>query len=177
MEEISLFKNIFIEDKSDFRKLKNDITPDISNNPLLKFECQIPVLEKISYYIEEIVLRHGGKEAEMFVGFQKLSRAEAVWERYLNIADRVKKLYIFGQKNTKLKSHPNINFIYLPEQHPLIREWFLIMNLPKAKSILVAYDLDGFGKFENEKNRHFRGIKSNNPSHVKTAINLLEKII
>ena len=52
-----------------------------------------------------------------------------------------------------------------------------LINKNIGKSMMVAYDLDGFGTYENEKERNFKGAKTNNPEKVKKAANLLEDLV
>lgn len=177
MKSVSLFNEIFGGQDFEYQKIdKNDKLVVEEDSSFLKFITKIPVLEEMSFLMEEIAIRYG-KKADMYVGFQKLSRAEAVWPRYQEISRELGNLFVFGENDCSLKNYPNTKLIYLPKGHPLIKEWFLVIDFKKAKSMLTAYDLDGFGKFENEKERRFKGIKSNNPRHVKKAVEILKTLI
>ncbi len=177
MKDVSLYDEIFSEVDGELNDLKDkDLDNTELDTPSLKFESDIPKLERMCYIMEQVLLKKES-DAVVYAGFQKISRAEAIWDRYLEIADNVKKIYLFGQKDKELKSHPNIEFVYLPEKHTLIREWFLVIDRPLAKSMMVGYDLDGFGVYENEKDRNFKGAKTTNPNIVDKATNLLQSVI
>jgi len=176
LQNISLYKKFFPEINGDVKEVKEDYFYKTPEKFPVKFETSIPTLEMISKILEEVLLIEES-EAVAYVGFQKLSRAEAVHDRYHLIADKIKKVYMFGEKDKLLKPHSDIKFVYLPPRHDLIKEWFLIVDHPKRKSMLVAYDLDGFGKYEDEKKRNFIGFKTNNPLLVKKGIKLIKTIL
>lgn len=176
MKEVSLYEEIFSSIEGDIEDLGKDADEDKLDSFSMKFESNIPNLEKMCYIMEKILLKKES-DATIYAGFQKVSRAEAIWDRYHDIADNVDKIYLFGEKDKELKPHPNIEFVYLPEKHPLIREWFLVIDKPIGKSMMVAYDLDGFGTYENEKDRNFKGAKTNNPDQVKKAVDVLNEIV
>ncbi|AGB42226.1 putative sensor protein/domain protein [Halobacteroides halobius DSM 5150] len=178
MKEVSLYQEIFDELEGPVE----DLTGEVSNSKLksrsLKYETEIPKLEQMCYIMESVLLTKDEAEGTtVYAGFQKVSRAEDIWDRYFDLADTVDQIYLFGEDDATLKAHPNIDFIYLPEGHELTREWFLVIDQPLAKSMMVAYDLDGFGVYEDEKLRNFKGAKSNNPRVIKKAIDLLEDVI
>lgn len=176
MKRASLFKTIFGSEDFNYQEISQSNKLFVENSSFLKFVTEIPVLEEMSFLMEEIVIRYA-ENAEMYVSFQKFSRAAAVWPRYQEISKQVDRLYVFGENDYSLKKYPNIEFVDLAPKHPLVKEWFIVIDLENAKSLLTAYDLDGFGKFENEKKRRFKGIKTNNPIYVEEAISFLKNII
>ena len=176
MKELSLYEEIFSEVEGDVKDLGKEADEDVLDSFSLKFETKIPNMEKMCYIMEKILLSKGDG-ATVYAGFQKVSRAKAIWDRYLDIADNVDQVYIFGENDASLEEHPDIDFVYLPKDHPLVREWFLVIDKPIGKSMMVAYDLDGFGTYENEKERNFKGAKTNNPDKVKKAADLLEDLV
>ncbi|MBM7555413.1 DICT sensory domain-containing protein [Halanaerobacter jeridensis] len=178
MKEVSLYEEIFSEVEGEVENLTGDVSDSKLKSSSLKYETKIPKLEQMCYIMEKVLLnKDDASDTTVYAGFQKVSRAEAIWDRYLDLADTVGKVYLFGENDADLESHPDIEFIYLPEKHELIREWFLVVDQPLAKSMMVAYDLDGFGLYEDEKKRNFKGAKSNNPKVVGDAIDLLDDVI
>ncbi len=175
MKEVSLYKQVFQAVEGDVEKLDNSTSEDKLNSFSLKYETKVPQLERMCYIMEKVLLQKQ-TEGTVYAGFQKVSRAEAIWDRYHQIADNVDKIYLFGEHDKDLKPHPNIEFVYLPENHPLAREWFLVIDRPLSKSMMVAYDMDGFYT-EDLKDRNFRGAKSTNPNTVKQAVELLDEVI
>ncbi|MGM0472406.1 MAG: DICT sensory domain-containing protein [Bacillota bacterium] len=176
MKEVSLYEEIFEQVDGSVQELGSDTDEDDLNSFSLKYESQVPQLEQMCYIMEQTLLKRE-KEAVVYAGFQKVSRARNIWDRFLEIADNVDQVYIFGVNDDNLESHPDIDFIYLPKRHKLVKEWFLVIEEPLRKSMMVAYDLDGFGTYENEKDRNFKGAKSNNPEVVEKAKSLLDEVI
>lgn len=178
MKEVSLYDEIFSQVEGEVEDLTGDVSESKLKSNSLKYETDIPKLEQMCYIMENVLLKkNDASDTTVYAGFQKVSRAEAIWDRYLDLADNVGQIYLFGEDDADLEPHPNIDFIYLPKKHELIREWFLIMDQPLAKSMMVAYDLDGFGIYKDEKKRNFKGAKSNNPRVVEEAIELLDEVI
>jgi len=176
MKNFSIYDEIFKDVEGDIIKMsssESDKTFSIAN---IKYETQIPNLERMCYIMESVALNKK-REGTIYAGFQKISRAEKIWDRYLKIADNVDKIYLFGEKDTTLESHPNIEFVYLPPNHKLIREWFLVMDIKFSRNMMVAYDLDGFGKLPIDRDRHFKGAKTVNLTHIDNTIKLLKTII
>jgi len=176
MKELSLYKEIFKEVDGELEQLDSEADENKLRSFSLKFETEIPNLERMCYIMEKVLLKNG-EGAVVYAGFQKLSRAEAIWSRYHQMADQVDQIYVFGEDDADLDPHPNIELITLPPKHKLIREWFLVIDKPNGKSMMVGYDLDGFGKYENEKERNFKGAKTNNPEMVNKAVRLLEGLL
>jgi DICT domain-containing protein len=178
MKNISLYEEIFAEMESPVEDLTGEVNEQKLRANSLKYESDIPKLEKMCYIMEKVILdKDEAEDTEIYAGFQKVSRAREIWDRFHKIADKVDTLYVFGEDDADLKPHPNIEFIYLPKEHELTREWFLVMSQPLAKSMMVAYDLDGFGVYEDEKERNFKGGKTNDPRLVETAVDLLDEVI
>ena len=178
MKEVSLYEEIFDELEGPVEDLTGDVSDSKLKSRTLKYESDIPKLEKMCYIMEKTILNQDEAEGTtIYAGFQKVSRAKDIWDRFLELADTADEVYVFGENDANLEPHPDIHLIYLPEKHPLKREWFLVMDQPLAKSMMAAYDLDGFGVYEDEKQRNFKGAKSNNPRVVEKAIDLLEDVI
>ncbi|ACB86348.1 putative sensor protein [Natranaerobius thermophilus JW/NM-WN-LF] len=175
MKEMSLYKEVFKDVDGEVEQLGNDISEEKLNSFSLKYETKVPQLEKMCYIMEKVLLQKK-TEGVVYAGFQKVSRAEDIWDRFRQIADNVDKVYIFGEHDKDLTPHPNVEFIYLPKNHSLTKEWFLVIDRPLAKSMMVAYDMDGFYT-EDLKDRNFKGAKSTNPNTVKKAVDLLDQLI
>ncbi|MFP4021480.1 MAG: DICT sensory domain-containing protein [Halanaerobium sp.] len=176
MEELSLYKEIFEKVEGQVEELAANAAENKLRSFSLKFESEIPNLERMSYIMEKVLIENG-EGAKVYAGFQKLSRAEAIWDRYHQMADKADKIYVFGENDFDLEPHPKIELVNLSATHVLTREWFLVIDKPAGKSMMVARDLDGFGKYENEKNRSFKGVKTNNPEDVARAVKLLKNLL
>ncbi|MGM0411483.1 MAG: DICT sensory domain-containing protein [Bacillota bacterium] len=176
MKNLSLYHEIFEEVDGEVEELGKDADKNKLKSFSLKFETKIPNLDRMCYIMEKVLLNKG-EGATVYAGFQKQSRAEAIWDRYHEMADNVDQIYVFGENDANLDPHPNIELINLPPRHELVREWFLVIDKPIGKSMMVAYDLDGFGKHKNEKDRNFKGAKTLKPAAVTKAVELLEDLI
>lgn len=174
MKEVSLYEELFGDIDGPVEKLEDDATEAKVSITNIKYETKIPNLEKMCYLMESVVLQKQ-REGTVYAGFQKISRAEAIWDRYLKMADNVDKIYVFGEKDKALAPHPKIEIVPLKPGHPLIREWFLVMDIKFGKNMMTAYDLDGFGVYQNEKDRNFRGGKTVNKETVEKAVGILKK--
>ena len=129
------------------------------------FRSQVPCLEYASLLIENAVLLRTNRMGRIYVGFEKLSRMEAIIDRYLRIADVSERVYVFGEKDWQPPRHPNMKLISVPGNSKLAREWFIIVESSTLQVALVALDEDGFDVPVFEA-RNFRGFKSSNPAIV-----------
>ena len=126
------------------------------------FRSQAPCLEYVSLMIENAVLLRTNRTGRIYVGFEKLSRMEAIIDRYLRIADVSERVYVFGENDWQPPRHPNMRLITVPGNSQLAREWFIIAESSTLRVALVALDEDGFDVPVLEA-RNFRGFKSSNP--------------
>lgn len=171
----SLYKKIFDKVEGEINEMYN--AKESALRALsLKYETDIPSLERMCYIMEEVLMKNKS-DAVVYAGFQKRSRAKAIWERYLKIADNVKKIYLFGEPDLELKIHSNIEFINISKDDELYKEWFLVIDKKMGKSMMVAYDLDGFGKYSDEKMRKFKGAKTTDPKVVSLASEYLNDFL
>ncbi|WNQ11309.1 DICT sensory domain-containing protein [Paenibacillus aurantius] len=174
MKNVSLYRDLFGQVEGEAQRVTGMLSRAELDSPSLKYETKVPQLEYMCLIMENMVITKKPK-ALIYAGFQKLSRCvEPVLERFMAMAESAEKVYIFGENDKDMPAHPNIEYIALPEGHPLIREWFLVIHAPTMKMMMTAYDLDGFGTHEVEEGRNFRGIKSIQPKLVDQAAALLE---
>ena len=68
-------------------------------------------------------------------------------------------------------------FINISKDDELYKEWFLVIDKKMGKSMMVAYDLDGFGKYSDEKMRKFKGAKTTDPKVVSLASEYLNDFL
>ncbi|AOM83075.1 DICT sensory domain-containing protein [Salisediminibacterium beveridgei] len=175
LKDLSVFKTAFGEVPGDTAKLATSASNETLSASSLKYESKVPQLEYMCLMMENMVLTKKLKGI-IYAGFQKHSRAKAIYDRYLAMAE-YSEIYLFGEKDTTLPSHPNIHLIDLPKGSELMREWFLVIDAPSFKSMMVAYDLDGFGTHAVEEDRNFKGMKSSSPKTVKSVSEMLDSVI
>jgi DICT domain-containing protein len=144
--------------------------------PTFRFRGQVPVLEYLSLMIENALLLRTNRTGRVYVGFEKLSRMEAVIDRYLRIADLSERVYVFGEADWKPPRHPNMKLITLPPTFRLAREWFVIADSPTLSVALLAIDEDGFDVPVLEE-RNFRSLKSSDPALVKGLAAIAEELV
>jgi hypothetical protein len=141
-----------------------------------RFRAQVPVLEYVSLMIENALLLRTNRTGRLYVGFEKLSRMEAVIDRYLRIADLSERVYVFGEADWKPPRHPNMKLIQLPPDYMMANEWFVIANSSSLRVALVAVDEDGFDTPVLEE-RYFRSFKSSDPSLVGGLSKIVEELV
>jgi DICT domain-containing protein len=140
------------------------------------FRSQVPCLEYASLLIENAVLLRTNRTGRIYVGFEKLSRMEAIIDRYLRIADVSERVYVFGEADWKPPRHPNMKLIPVQSGSRLGREWFVIAESSTLRVALVALDEDGFDVPDLEA-RNFRGFKSSDPAVVAQLAAVAEGLV
>ncbi|ARU60102.1 histidine kinase [Tumebacillus avium] len=176
MKELSLFEELFQSVEGNTEKLSGMLSRAALDVPSLKYETRVPQLEYMCLIMENMVLTKKPR-ARIYAGFQKLSRAvDPVLERFFQMAEFCEGVTIFGENDKAMPKHDGVEYISLPPRHKLTREWFLVVQAPTMKQMMVAYDMDGFGKLEVEEERNFKGVKSIHPAVVDRAAALLEEL-
>ena len=145
-------------------------------HPTFRFHAQVPVLEYVSLLIENALLLRANRTGRIYVGFEKLSRMEAVVDRYLRIADLSERVYVFGEADWKPPRHPNMKLVTFPQDFKLASEWFVIANSSTLQAALVAVDEDGFGTPVLEE-RNFRAFKSSDPPLIAGLSEIAEELV
>jgi DICT domain-containing protein len=143
------------------------------------FRSQGACLEYLSLMIENALLLRTNRRGRIYAGFEKLSRMEAVIDRYLRIADLSEQLYVFGVADWKPPRHPHIKIVTFTGENGLAREWFIIADSTTLSAALVARAEDeAEAPHLPHETRNFRAFKSNDPAIVArlaaTAENLID---
>ncbi len=128
------------------------------------FRSQVPCLEYASLLIENGLLLRTHRGGRVYAGFEKLSRMQAVVDRYLRIADVSERVYVFGEDDWQPPRHPNLRAFTLAPSSPLAREWFVIADSPSLRVALVATDEDRDARPND--NRNFRAFRTSDPALV-----------
>ncbi|PSL48505.1 diguanylate cyclase/two-component system sensory protein [Salsuginibacillus halophilus] len=175
LKDISVFETCFGEVNDEVKSLDKQADNSTLAQSSLKYETKVPQLEYMCLMMENMVMTKK-LNGTIYAGFQKQSRATAIMDRYLAMAEYCN-IYLFGENDVDLPEHPNITYIDLPPQANLMREWFLVIDGDAFKSMMVAYDLDGFGNHAVEEDRNFKGVKSSSPEVINQAKGLLSSVI
>ena len=149
---------------------------DFDERASFTFRAKVPCLEYVSLLIENAVLLRANRAGRVYVGFEKLSRMEAVADRFFRIADLSERLYVFGEPDWKPPRHPNMKMIGTRPEQKLSREWFLVVNSPSQRVALVARDEDGFRAPVLEA-RTFSALKTSDPALVEQLAAAAEELI
>ncbi|HEY0406335.1 MAG TPA: DICT sensory domain-containing protein [Pyrinomonadaceae bacterium] len=180
MKDISIFEQALklaaaaqLEDLGDVSYISRRI---FDEHPTFRFRAQVPVLEYVSLLIENALLLRTNRTGRIYVGFEKLSRMEAVIDRYLRIADLSERVYVFGEADWKPPRHPNMKIVTLPPSTRLASEWFVIADSSTLNVALLAIDEDGFDAPVLEE-RNFRSLKSSDPALVKALASVAEELV
>ena len=180
MREFSMYERALeLARSSDFEDM-GDVAHvsrrDFDERRTIIFRAQVPCLEYLSLLIENAVLLRTNRAGRVYAGFEKLSRMEAVTDRFLRIADVSERLYIFGEPDWKPPRHPHMRLITLSDKSKLASEWFVIADSPTMRVALVGVDKDGFNAPVLE-HRHFHAIKSHDPALVEQLTATAEDLI
>ncbi|MGD7009290.1 DICT sensory domain-containing protein [Metabacillus sp. 84] len=170
LKKLSLFNECFGAVDGEVEKLENAPLSRM-NASSFKYETSVPQLEYMCLMMENMVLTKKLK-GNVYAGFQKFSRTKNVLDRFQAMTEFAN-VHIFGEEDVKMDSSDGISYIALPPNSELMREWFLIIDSPMFKSMMTAYDMEGFGVHEVEESRKFKGIKTSSPAVVKQAVGLL----
>jgi DICT domain-containing protein len=119
---------------------------------------------------ELLTLERHASEAQVFAGFEKLSRVRPVLSRYRRLAESTRRLVIFGTHDETLPLDAQLVDV---GEHPLSREWFLLIDAPHYKALLAARDLTGFGPSGPLAHRRFLGIALHDSDVVARAVDAL----
>jgi DICT domain-containing protein len=174
LKKLSLFHECFGQVEGTVQKLDNAPLSQL-NAQSLKYETKVPQLEYMCLMMENIVLTKKLK-GNVYAGFQKFSRAKNVLDRFQAMTE-YSNVHIFGENDAVMDSTDGINYIELPPNSELMREWFLIIDSPTFKSMMVAYDMEGFAVHEVEEGRKFKGVKTSSPRVINHATKLLAPYI
>lgn len=149
---------------------------DFVERPTFTFRAQVPCLEYVSLLIENALLLRTNRAGRVYTGFQKLSRMEAIIDRYLRIADVSERLYVFGEPDWKPPRHPHMRLIPIAGDDRLAREWFVIADSSSMRAALVAQDQDGFQAPILEA-RHFIALKTTDPALIEQLVAAAENLV
>lgn len=135
------------------------------------FDASVRAMHHWCRLNEELVLERHSADAEVFVGFERLTRVRpAVASRYRRLASKVGQLALFAEHDTTL----DLNCAMVDVAgSPLSREWFLAINAPNYKALLVARDQQGFGPTGPLLGRRFIGLSTHDSKLVLAAIEVL----
>jgi len=125
--------------------------------------------------VEKLIVDRDLRDAEVHVGFEKLSRLEKARPRYEAIEKLVPRLVILGEPDAKvtLKRAHVVSVL----GGPLREEWFLIVRSARYSALISARDLDGLKLGAWEKARRFVAVATHDPQVIDRVASDLDAAI
>lgn len=137
------------------------------------FDASVRAMQYWCRLNEQLVLERHAEGARLFVGFERLSRLKPVARRYAHLASRVAALTLFAEPDAPVPFEaPTIDVT----GGALAREWFLVVDAPAYKTLLVARDQHGFGPTGPLVGRRFVGMSTHDAELVTAAAAALERL-
>ncbi len=115
--------------------------------------------------VEKLVAERDLRDAEVYVGFEKLSRLRhQVQARYKVIGATAARLVVFGAPDAEVKVTTAQVVPLLGG--PLCEEWFLVVRSSGYSALIAARDLDGLKEGSWQKARRFVAVATHDPKIV-----------
>jgi DICT domain-containing protein/putative methionine-R-sulfoxide reductase with GAF domain len=115
----------------------------------------VPMMNTISHLVEDQVIKHG-LAVDFYAGFQRFSFFMRQVERYRRLAEVARRVYVFGIADVEPPVIPGVQFITLPPDSTLTKEWFLLVDTPHFWTTLATREVEGVDIATN--GRKFDGI-------------------
>jgi DICT domain-containing protein len=122
---------------------------------------------------ERLTLERHSQDAQVFAGFERLSRVRPVLSRYRQLAAAARRLVIFATHDEALPLDAELIDV---GDRPLSREWFLVIDAPSYKALLAARDLTGFGPTGPLAHRRFVAVTLHDPELIARAVAELSRL-
>ena len=136
------------------------------------FDASVRAMQYWCRLNERLVLERHAHHASVYAGFERLSRVKPVLRRYKRLAREVRRITVFGEADVELPFSARIVDV---TGAALAREWFLVVDAPSYKALLVARDQHGFGPTGPLAGRRFLGVSTHDADLVLTACTALER--
>ena len=136
--------------------------------------CTKATMLHLSHTLENLTLRYK-IPALMFAGFQKSSHWYVEAPRYQQLAEVTQQIYVFSGDTSRVDTPANVFHCQLDDDHPLRKEWFVLIFSQHFSVILCA--LDSHIPALRDSQREFDAILSFDTRTILTALSLLEGVI
>jgi DICT domain-containing protein len=137
------------------------------------FDASVQAMQYWCRLNERLVLERHAEGARLFVGVERFSRLRPVATRYGKLARNVQKLTLFGEADALVPFDAHAIDV---TGGALAREWFLLVDAPQYKTLLVARDQVGFGPTGPLAGRRFVGMSTHDAQLVGAAVERLERL-
>lgn len=130
----------------------------------------VTMMNAISHQIERQVLKHR-MPIDFYAGFQRFSAFPPQSQRYQQMGEICRRVYIFGVADIRPPSIPGVEFIELSPEMPLTQEWFLLVDMPEFWTLLSTREVTGIRDATAQ--RQFDGLWTFDAPVVESASQLL----
>lgn len=134
-----------------------------------------PSMIAISHGLEDMIIEFK-LESELFVTFQKFEFFMVEFERYKELDNLCKKVYIFARNinGESIKDFKNTVFIELDEEDSLVQEWNIIVNHPEHPAVFLSKEMFYSEPFKEDQFRKFNGFLSFSSDIVADALKVIK---
>jgi DICT domain-containing protein len=115
----------------------------------------VPMMNGISHLIEEQIWSQG-IATDVYAGFQRFSQFLPQAERYRQLAEVARRVYVFGLPDVPPPTIAGVQFVPLRADSELVKEWFLLVDAADFWTALVAREVEGHDLMTG--GRKFNGI-------------------
>jgi DICT domain-containing protein len=174
LQELSLYRLVAAEAKARNVPMRELGRKDVELRPAQAgfFDASVRAMQYWCRLNENLVLERHASGASVYAGFERLSRVKPVVKRYERLASEVERLVVFGEADVPLPFAARTVDV---SGATLAREWFLVIDAPSYKTLLVARDQHGFGPTGPLAGRRFVGLSTHDADLVRTACTALER--
>jgi DICT domain-containing protein len=133
----------------------------------------VPMMTMISHLIEEQIVAQQ-LPVELYVGFQRFSNLRPQQRRYQQLGAICRRVVVFGLPDREVPPIPGVEFVALPQEAALTREWFLVVNAPEFWTALLTREAE---QPTPGRERNYEGLWSYDAPVVERASLLLSQAL
>lgn len=100
----------------------------------------VPTLLAISHSLEDVVMRHR-LALTFYAGFQRVSSFLPQLDRFARLAALCQQVFVFAVPDAPFPALPGVTHVRLPDDAPLAREWFIIVDHERFGAALLTRQL------------------------------------
>ncbi len=102
----------------------------------------VQTLLAISHSLEDILVQQRLRTT-YYAGFQKFSAFLPQQQRFRRLAQVCERIVVFGQADAPVPNIPQIQFVALASNAPLVQEWFILVDDPTFCAALLTRQIGG----------------------------------
>ena len=109
-------------------------------NPRDLATTSVQTLLAISHSLEDVVMRHH-LPLTFYAGFQRVSSFLPQLERFARLAAICQQVFVFAVPDAPFPALPGVTHVPLPDDAPLAREWFIVVDHERFGAALLTRQL------------------------------------